>query len=161
MKCIPLFVTAGGLSPQETCEVRAYHLYCKIRHLIVTQLVRKLMVHSLDSQPRLHNMFTLIRSPTQTTFDQHGTNLPIAPFTTGYAAAEPKTVQKLVETSTWRTNLHTGIDTGSVALLDNRSMLDNTVTLCMTVPRNIEAVRDGIEEEESSEWKWWEWRIVF
>lgn len=118
-----------------------------------------------------HNFFSLVRNLTQSSFDTPCTSPPIPPFTSDFSTHD-QIHDFLTEKSS---NLPADIETCQYAILDDRSVSDDTVILAHSYSSFQMRDADTMTEEEAEQWMreceeeeeegeddgWREWRVRF
>ncbi|EYE96661.1 uncharacterized protein EURHEDRAFT_452686 [Aspergillus ruber CBS 135680] len=121
------------------------------------------------------NIFSLVRTPDQTTLDNFNSNPPINPFSTGFLSTPDTELRRYTRQRISDLERERSISLSSkwVAVLDERSVTDNTVVIHRyetkseweQLQREAEEEWVGIpgtaeinEEEDSI---WWKWRVPF
>lgn len=138
------------------------------------QVINRLMQ---DSSIPEHgrNIFSLVRTPDQTTLDNFNSNPPINPFSTGFLNTPDTELRRYTRQRISDLERERSISLSSkwVAVLDERSVTDNTVVIHRyetkseweQLQREAEGEWVGIpgmaENNEDDDSIWWKWRVPF
>ncbi|THX80846.1 hypothetical protein D6D05_04367, partial [Aureobasidium pullulans] len=134
-------------------------------------------IHSQSCRQSTHSQthlsiisFSLVQNSTQSSFDTPCTSPPTSPFTSDFSTHD-QIRNFLTEDSS---SLPADIETCQYAILDDRSVGDNTVILAHSYSRLQMRVPDTMTEEEAEQWmreceedeegdddEWRTWRVRF
>ena len=117
-----------------------------------------------------HNFFSLVRDSTQTTFDPFCTSPPIGPFTSDFRDREQ--IRSFIATHLDESPSGSDLEACQYALLDERSITDQTVNLAHSYSSLDMRDPETMTEDELAQWEidcdedyrgdsWHEWRVRF
>lgn len=113
------------------------------------------MQQSLEPIPDADYFFTIIRSP-DAEYDSWAPKLPEDPFVSGFSGTDDDAIKALLG-GTVRGGI---IDIQAMAVLDNRSVRDDTFVLSLLVPSELKALRNGADTGNAPK-MWWQCRLPF
>lgn len=125
-----------------------------------------------------HNFFSLVRHPTQSSFDLMYTEPPVAPFDSGFAGYTSPQIREFIAERLPETPPGSDLEPCQYALLDERSVATHSVVLGHSYSTLDMRDPDGMTEDELESWQremderddaddddaddaWREWRVHF